>query len=241
MIAGTLARLVSPAEGRLETTFRDGGRLPGLDVRTTQTSFDDRPIQTGMAAARLPVTETDVSVARDRDGQSQAIMTERVEGRESFVTDWTADVTSSGLIAVESAAGDGDLDFPFDIFYASTDRRVERLAVDVSGLHKAWADEDVLGDVWMVGAEDSQGASIDYHARASAADRPTIGLGFQRPWNATVVEGVVYRSGYVALYSVERANDFVRFVDGELGPFLFVPDDDDGGGQATLDESGGGR
>lgn len=240
MIAGTLARLESSADEPLETWFRDRG-LPGIHVERTQSSFDDRPVQAGTAATRVEATEKRVDVGVSGSGTAVALDVTDEPSMETISTEWVADVTGSGLLAAASVNGDGKYPFPFDLFASVTDRDVERLRVDVSKLHAAWSAEDVLGDVWMVGSDDDQGASIDYHDRASPDEKPTIGMGFERPWSGTVERGVVYASGYVAVYSSNTASAFVRFVEEELLPYCETESEDSqqvtlGGGDAFADE-----
>lgn len=235
MIAGTLARLEESIDEPLESTFAEDGRFPALEVSTTQDSFDDRPIQAGTVAGRVNEQTQSVFVSEDQTGDKR-IVTERDERQETVATDWVADVTGTGLLVIESVQGPGEFDFPLDLFAARTGRTPERLDIDVEALHMAWSDDDVLGDVWMRGADGGDGASIDYHQQASADEPATIGFGFTRPWNGTVMEGVVYESGYVAVYNESRPAPFVRFLTEELLNYVEVPDE--GAAQATLDESG---
>jgi hypothetical protein len=224
MIAGTLVQLEDPADERLNSTFGDGDRLPALEVSSTQSSFDDRPIQRGTAAGTVQESFQEVFVSEDNDGDCR-VVTEPEERHTTVATDWVADVTGTGLIAIESIQGPGEFDFPLDLFAARTDRRPQRLEVDVEKLHMAWDDDGVLGDVWMRGADAGDGASIDYHQRANAEEPATIGFGFERPWNGTIMEGVVYESGYVAAYNESRPTQFIRFVEEEMLPYAEVPDE----------------
>ncbi|QLH81011.1 hypothetical protein [Halosimplex pelagicum] len=233
MIAGTLARLDEPADEPLDSTFGDGG-FPALEVSTTQDSFDDRPVQAGTVAGHVREPTRDVFISEDQSGDKR-IVTERDERRETIATDWVADVTGTGLVVAESVQGSSPFAFPLDLFAARTDRQPERLVVDVEALHMAWNDAGTLGNVWMRGADGGDGASIDYHQQASADEPATIGFGFSRPWNGTVMQGVVYESGYVAVYNEDRPTAFVRFLEEELLDYA-APEDDDGQ-QATLGEA----
>ncbi|SEO73057.1 hypothetical protein SAMN05216388_1017131 [Halorientalis persicus] len=235
MIAGSLARFEEPADDALESQFTNG-RYPALYVERTQESFDDRPIQSGKAADTVETIQRKVEIGTVAESDKKTLHVERVEDRETLITEWVADPTGTGLIAAESTDGEGPLAFPFDQFY-NQGGPVERLEVDIPGLFLAWRDDDALGDVWMNGSDPGDGASINYHAKASADRQPTIGLGFERPWNGTVMRGVAFQSGYAAIYSTSSETEFIRFVGDELLPFAYVPDDEDEGEQATLDDT----
>jgi hypothetical protein len=233
MYAGTIARLEEPIDEPLESRFAND-YYPAFDVQRTQTSFDDRPIQEGQAADRVDTFEQRVEIDRAESGKDRSISTERVEERETLLTDWVADVTGTGLIAAESVDGPGPFAFPFDQFYFVGGEDVERLRINLEEAYTAWKGDDDLGNVWMNASDPGDGAQMSYHQQADADQKPTIGLGFERPWDGTVVRGVAYESGYVALYSVESAIKFVRFVGDELLPYAQPYDDEDE--QATLGE-----
>lgn len=235
MIAGALARLEEPADEPLESWCRDGD-LPALDVDESQRSLDGRPIQCGTAAT---VTEEKIASANVREDHGRITIDEHRTRREiDVVSDWVADPTGTGLIVPETPDGEGDWAFPLDLIASRTDRHPERLEVDVAALEDAWSSDGGLTDVWMAGSEDLDGTSIEYHDHAARASDPTIGLGFERSWGGRVVRGVVYASGYVACYSLDHPGTFVAFLEEELLPFAFVPEDDEESAQATLDDAG---
>lgn len=240
MIAGTIGVLETATNEPLEDYYSSqGDRLPALVVDRTQTSLDGGPVQAGQAAGRVDVTTRDVTVAHTREGDPGGIMIEREDTRETVVSEWVADPTMSGLVAASTLAGPQDDPFPFNLIRRVAGRRVVRQCVDVRDLHLDWRKADALGDVWMVGSESSEGASIEYHGRADRDVRPTIGMGFERPWNGSVVRGVVYASGYVAAYSVESPEAFTRFVADELLAYCGVPEEGEESAQQTLDGDGG--
>lgn len=231
MLAGTLARYVTALDEPLEDTFSDSG-IPALSVEKTQDSFDDRPIQAGSAADRTKTTVSEVTAGVNEDGEYVALDVDRFEDITTVYTEWVADPTHSGLIAAESVDG-GESDeypFPFDMFYAIGGEQVERLYPDVTALHDEWTG-DGLSDVWMVGQEDGDGTTIDYHDAADMADRPTLGVGFVMPWESTVMRGVVYASGYIAVYNTNHESRFMRFIADEIEPFCETDSDSR---QATL-------
>jgi len=238
MIAGTLLVLDEPTESPLESWFR-GGRLPALEVRTTQTSFDDRPVQRGVAAASITNEQEVPEIATTVDGDSKSLITERREVSERMMIDWVADPTETGLIVASSIDGESPGDFPLDLFWDRCGSEPRLRHVDVESLHRAWNDEDALGDVWLNAADRGDGASIGYHADAATDHPATIGLGFKRPWSGTVMRGVIYESGYLALYSCDQPEDFVRFVEQELMPYFMEPGEEDGEGDGeTCDGCG---
>ena len=233
MYAGTIARFEDALEEPLESRFANG-HYPAFDVQRIQASFDDRPIQEGQAADRVDVEGERVEIASNGSGDDRSIVTERTEERDTLLTDWVADPTGTGLIAAESVDGPGPFAFPFDQFFFVGGEDVERLRINLEDAYLAWKGEDSLGNVWMNASDPGDGAQMSYHQQADADQKPTIGLGFERPWDGTVVRGVAYESGYVALYSVESAVDFVRFVGDELLPYARPVDDEDE--QSTLGE-----
>ena len=65
-----------------------------------------------------------------------------------------------------------------------------------------------------------------------------IGVGFETPWHGTVVKGVIYNSGYLAIYNPSSWGpmQFAGFVREEIMPVAEVPDvEEDAGEQSTLD------
>jgi len=236
MYAGTLTLLRKPADEALESTFNNG-RLPALEVSGTQQTFANRPIQHGTAADYITSEQKVPEVATMANSDERRIVMEQREGSQPVATDWVADVTGTGLIAIESIAGEGMLDFPLGLFYNQTGQQPLRQYVNVNQLFRTWDRDDVLGDVWMTSAEFGDGATIAYHDDADGTE-PTNGLGFKRPWNGSAVRGVVYESGYLALYDCGAPADFAHFVEDELLEYMTDGDEEDGV-QATLVDSGG--
>lgn len=230
MRAGTIGVLERPTDERLESYFNDRD-IPALDVQSTQESFDDRPVQSGLVAGHTDATRKHIDIGVNPDGDPVGIDVSQDEGRERVVTEWVADVTASGLVVPESVYSDDIAAFPLDVFWNVTGSQVTLPFINVESLHREWSREDVLGDVWMVGRDPGDGASMNYHAAASESATPTFGLGFERPWNGTVMRGVVYESGYVAVYNTNHDSQFIRFIDEELLPHA---EEGDEGGQTQL-------
>ncbi|GAA3882848.1 hypothetical protein [Haloarcula argentinensis] len=224
MIAGTILILDEPADEPLETWFRGGSRMPALEVNDTQETFGDRAIQSGEAAATI-VKERDIPTVgsyANRDGKT--LMTERQEIKEKMLIDWVADATGTGLILASSVEGIDFGDFPLDLFYNVTGREPKPRYVDVEGLHIAWDEADTLDNTWLNAAEGGDGTRIDYHEDASGEVRANIGLGFTRAWSGSIMRGVVYESGYIALYSCSIAADAVQFIAEEILPHCYLED-----------------
>jgi hypothetical protein len=228
VIAGTLARLDTPADEPLEATAT-GGTKPALSVAETQQDLDGNVVvQHGEEAGTAPASGLDISVIAD-DGDV-TIVTERFEASEPHVTDWVADVTGTGLIAVESLGGDGNLAFPLDFIASQTDRFPHRLGVNIERLATNWGLDD--DETWYVSRDDGKSTELVYHDDADRPDGANIGLGFRRPYKNTIAHGVVYDSGYLAVYSNWTHAVFMQFVADEVRPFCAEL-----GGQVTLGES----
>lgn len=233
MLAGTITIFDDVLEEPLQSWFRDHG-VRAIEVEDTQTSFDKRPIQRGLAAGSVTKQTEVPTIAVNGDGERDTIVTEPEEQSERLLTEWVADPTETGLLAIESVDGDGEFDFPLDLFAAKTGARPLRQIVDVEAVHMAWDDEDALGDVWLNASDDGTGAAMAYHQQADDDQPATIGLGFRRAWSGTVMRGVVYESGYLAIYNCSQPAEFVRFVDEELLEYCEPRDDNL---QATLGNS----
>lgn len=237
MHAGTLGLLSEPADDALESWARTPDHPPALDVRDTQQTLDDRPVQTGYAAAKVGVSSRGVTV----DGTE--ISTSSVDTVEVAHSGWVAEVTGSGIVVAESVAADDETcPFPFDLFASRTGSRCLRYSIDVNRLASAWADDDVITGVWMVASEDEtgEGVTIDYgqNANLSDVDQASIGLGFVRGFQGSETKGVVFRGGYLSAYRDWVASKFVRFVEHEILPFAFEYEPEDE--QVDFDEIFGG-
>jgi len=232
MLAGTIARLQHPVDSLLEDHHR-GGALPALSVEQTQTRVDDPPVQAGSAATTIETQAIDAMVLEDTDTPG-VLHTEQVASTTTIVADWVADVTGTGLVVASTTDGDDRWAFPYGLVANQTGERLDRLEIDVTQMHAAWSSDDDLGDVWMTGASDDDDATqIQYHDAADIETRPTIGMGFTRPWGGTVVRGIVYQSGYVAIYSAETPATFIGFLEECILPYVEAHD---GEMQSTLSE-----
>jgi hypothetical protein len=228
MQAGQIARLNRPAPERLTDTTEESHSLPALAVNSSQTDLEhDGVVQDCTAAARVAVEREQALVY---DG---GITTDRVEGREEVVSDVVADVTGTGLVVAERVAGSGRYPFPYDMIAAQTGRDLSQYELDIREFVEQF-DDDQLRDTWMTGVDNGDGVSIDYNQNANRDDAPraSVGLGFSLVWNDVHAEGVVYKSGYVAIYSSWTAEVFLEFVDDAIMPVAHVAEDD--GAQATL-------
>lgn len=237
MNAGSIAVLEEPVDGPLESWSRNGG-LPALDVRNTQQDLGGGSVvQSGVAGDRVPATKTDVAVA-----DNGKVLLSNAEVAETVATEWVADVVGAGFVVAESITGSGDYPFPLGLFMSRVGVPVERTHVDLQAVADTWAG-DSLHDTWMVSERDGPDAvSIDYHdhAHRGRAGDANIGLGFVLSWRGQVAKGVLYASGYLAIWESWTSATFCEFVDSEVLPHAYVLDDDDEPGeQATLGEGGG--
>ncbi|WP_277540255.1 hypothetical protein [Haloarcula laminariae] len=229
MIAGTLFLLDNVVEEPLETSFRNG-RLPALEVNGTQETFGDSTVQRGKAAANI-VTEAEVPEVATVSGEDRkTLITERREQSERMLVEWVADVTNTGLVLSSSVEGTEFDEFPVDLFLNATGEQAIPQYVDVEGLHIAWDDADELDSTWLNAAEGAEGSTIDYHANAHRDQPASIGLGFGRMWNGMVMRGVVYQSGYIALYSCDVPSDAVQFIAEEILPHCSESEEEVAGG-----------
>lgn len=242
MYAGTLAQLERPADDPVQSWCRpDDSRA--LDVRTTQHGLgDDRPVQHGYAAAEVETTETDVAVLGS--DANPTVDVERRDTRERVATEWTADLTGTGVVAAESVHPAEPLPFPFGMFSARTGSDVVPLVVDVAELKDAWESDDRIRSLWLKGekpAPDSDAAALAYNASADVDGQANIGVGFNLRWSGSVARGVVYESGYLALYSAETETAFMSFIRDEILEHSTAvdPSDDGDDDQTTLSDVSG--
>ncbi len=104
-------------------------------------------------------------------------------------------------------------------------------------------EETETADAWNVSLSrdfggDKEKTSIDYHDAADidAAKEGTVGLGFRYFWGDMHVRGIVYESGYVAMYRDMATPVFAKWLREEVLPFLRVEDGERESDQATLTE-----
>lgn len=236
MIAGTLGKVNDTVDEPFSSWIRDGLGYPAIEIKTSQQTHGETVAQAGMVAGR--VEETRQQVSTSGDGDSVTIDVDREPEIVPIATGFAADPTGSGVLLAESVAANEELPFPFDVFSGQLGASVHRLEVDVESLHDAWDDGDAL-EVWMAGS-DRNGSTMAYHGSADTSEiEPTIGLGFKRAWSGTTMKGVVYESGYVALYSARHPADGIQFIADELLPFTGRWDPEEHEEQTDFDEFGG--
>lgn len=239
MIAGTLAQLDEPADDILESALSKGtpGKLPALHVEDSQTLLEgEQIIQSGSAAGRVKDTRAEIGISTDQDGNPSRIEVDREKTKRQMATDWVADVRETGIIAAESTGEQEPYPFPFDLVAAQTNRSVTLLQFDIAEMYSDWVQDETLLDVWMRGAEFNDGTTIEYHQDASN-DTPNVGLGFSATHGGTVMSGVVYKSGYLALHNSESEVQFIQFVEDRILPYAYTADDEEDA-QSTLDDVG---
>jgi hypothetical protein len=237
MLAGTLARFDPALDSSFDGWFSTGGdRLPAVEVSHTQTRVNGgAPVQRGKVAGRVETQRQEIMVAAGADGTPEALFAEREQHRQMRLAEWVADPQETGLLAVSTTGGSGQAAFPFNIFGHSevAGDLPRRLTVNIESMVETWREtgDRPVDDVWMAtddqvpdddgdGAEETEAGSttITYHDAADTTATPSIGVGFARTWNGAVIRGVVYASGYLALYNVEDAATFVGFVADDVLP-----------------------
>lgn len=233
MIAGSIALLEAPADDTLTDTTEDRS-LPALAVTSTQTDLDREGAVQSCTLAKRVDREREEPVVYEG-----GITTDRVTDREAVVSDVVADVTGTGLVVAERVAGSGRYPFPFGMIAAQTGRDITQYGADVEAFAASFP-TGAISDTWLVGVEDGDGVSMDYNDLAvpERAGEASVGLGFTLSWEGIMAEGVLYRSGYLAIYSPWTAPVFLEFVADAVQPHL-VADDDEDGTQATLPGEGG--
>jgi len=210
------------------------GELPAVDAEAVQ-YLDGHELYFGSAADYI---EEQIQKVHIDHGE---ITTSRENVIQRKKVEFHADVsTDPGFIGVSSAS---DGEWLVKRIAAKTGVEVTETRVDVDGFAERIRKEAKAPNAWNVSRQKDYGGgmektSIDYHQSAdldSAADG-TIGLGFEYFWDQTRVEGIVYESGYVALYSDTISEVFGAWVREEVLPHLYVPDVDDESEQSTLSE-----
>jgi len=204
-----------------------------------------------MHAASLFLTHNearDPEIESKMDGELPAVDAEGVQyldGREGVinrkVVEFYADVsTDPGFIGVSSAS---DGEWLVKRIAAKTGVEVTETRVDVDEFAERIREEADAPNAWNVSRQQDYGGgmeetSIDYHRSADldAATNGTIGLGFEYFWDDTRVEGIVYESGYVALYSDTISEVFGAWVREEVLPHLYIPEAGEETEQDTLTE-----
>lgn len=227
MLGGTLAQLAYPLDEPLDT---DLNARNGIDVRETQeTLAGGSTPQTGVAVGSVDETEQRVSILTDRDGNRVGVDTESERVGRKVVSEWVADVTGSGVIAAASTHEQEPVAFPFDVVEARAGTGLKPLFLSIEQLVERWdsdgAGDAELADVWLAGTGDENETEIAYHNSADADPATNLGLGFRIRWNGTIERGVAYESGYVALYTADAPEVFMRFVNDEILPVAINADD----------------
>jgi len=236
MNAGTIGLLESPDDEPLKN-YHDGGWTT-LEVRETQEYLDDSAIQSGRVAATVESEQEEIHVA------GGTVEVETIATQEHVWTPWVADVDGAGFVVAERTRS-GDPPFPFDVFHARTGHPVAPARIDVAAFIQRQNDADREWDCWMTGRKHEQrelsvdDTAIAYgeHAMRKDAIQAEIGVGFKTPWRGTVVRGVLYESGYAAVYDPQSWGpiQFARFVQQELLSVASVPSPDESE-QAVLGE-----
>ena len=73
-------------------------------------------------------------------------------------------------------------------------------------------------DAWFTGQSDETESKLGYHDQAGHPSEANVGFGFERPFGNTVARGVVYSSGYLAIYSEWTHAVFLKFIADEILP-----------------------
>ena len=243
MRAGTIAKFEAPTDAPIES-YNDGG-FRTIDVRESQSGLGgDGIVQSGAVCATVEATEDSIGVSGTN------IEVETVSSNRRTATEWVADPTGAGFI-VAASTDSGEPPFPFDVFQARLGVRVDPVVIDVGSVISGLADAyDGETEVWMDGRKsesavetEPDNVSISYGRKATleSARRAEIGVGFETGWRANYIKGVIYQSGYLAVWEESWGPvQFARFVADAVLPHAWVPEPEEEGEQSTLGATGEG-
>jgi len=210
------------------------GEPPAVDAEYT-TYLDGNTCYFGTAADLLEVQQESVTITEDE------VATQQVKGLQEKAVDFYADVaTDPGFIGVSSAS---DGEWLVQRIAAQTGVEVLKTWIDVDAFADHIRQQAETADAWNVSRSRDYGGgkeetSIDYHDAANIDDaqKGTLGLGFQYFWGDTRVRGIVYESGYVAMYRDMVTIEFAKWLREEVLPFLRVDRGEQRNRQHTLTE-----
>lgn len=210
------------------------GELPAIDAEGAR-YLDGHELYFGTAADYV---EEEIQKVHIDHGK---ITTSREAVINRKMVEFYADVsTDPGFIGVSS---DSDGEWLVKRIAAKTGVEVMETRIDVDAFAEQIRQEAEAPNAWNVSHTQDYGGgmeetTIDYHRSADldSATDGTIGLGFEYFWDDTRVEGIVYESGYVALYSDTISEVFGAWVRQEVLPHLYVPDEGEETDQDTLTE-----
>jgi len=200
------------------------GELPAIDAEAAH-YLDGQELYFGDAADYVEEQIQKVHIDHGK------ITTSREDVINRKKVEFYADVsTDPGFIGVSSASAG---EWLVKRIAAKTGVEVMETRVDVDAFAARIREEAEAPNAWNVSRQQDYGGgmeetSIDYHRSADlgSAEGGTIGLGFEYFWDDARVEGIVYESGYVALYSDSIAEVFGAWIREEVLPHLYVPDVD---------------
>jgi hypothetical protein len=205
----------SPDNGPVESKL--DGQLPAVEAQATA-YLDGLQLSHGRAAARihderqLPMPTT------------SGIETEQMEVSRKALVDFYADL-EGGWAGISSADGEW---FVEEWLLTQHSVAAHEMALDL----EAWindfveeSDPEVWGVSYSVEVDgEATRAGADFHRDADLSqlmrDADSIsGVGFRYDWSGGTVRGVIYESGYVALYSQYTEAAFGRWLADHVIPY----------------------
>ncbi|UIO98928.1 hypothetical protein Hbl1158_10315 [Halobaculum sp. CBA1158] len=201
------------------------GELPAVESEATQ-YLDGHTVYHGTAADLVEEQAETVHV----DGSG--VTTSREATLRKRAVDFYADVSSDpGIIGVSSESK-GEWFLKRAGAQLGVSVKKTRINVDAFAAHVR--EQTETADAWNVSRSrdyggDKEETSIDYHDAADieAAERGTTGLGFEYFWGDDYMRGILYESGYVALYKDCITEVFAKWLRDEVLPFLEVDRDEE--------------
>lgn len=202
----------------------------GIDSNGYTYLDDAATIHYGEAASTIDTEETEISFT------STSIDRETVPASKTVATRFFADI-DAGFVTVDSSDGS----FLWDHLALRHETDIRRAELDLD----AWEAELARMDqsrCWQLGWDDPEqnDVGVAFHEGAEfGLDGSVTQLGYEYLWNGSVVRGTAAQSGYVAVFDgVSQPAEVGRWLRDEILPHAEIPEDENGG-QATLDESGG--
>lgn len=243
MIAGSLAILAEPVADGIEDYHDSGQRAVEVSLEDQATlDGDTLSVQAGTVAGSIKTTRNVVTL----DGHK--ISEETRDTSQLVASDWVADVTGGGWILSESTRP-SDREhkpaWPFSLFETLLGVEIFPVNVDPGGFAQRQQDADRDTATEFVGKRTGEDdVTINWGKEASTAKslEADVGVALTTFWRGEFVRVIVYQSGYIAAWEPEdwAPSAFARFVEEEVLPVTYVPDDDeDDGQQVTLSDTGG--
>lgn len=202
-----------------------------LEIDHEQSYLDGSTYLEGQAAERTTEDEKRAQIG----GGSIAV--EKIREEKVLDTDFLADLENRFLLI-----GSSDGEFLYNMIWAQTGAQVNRAEIDIVDFVRTIRKREQSNlEYWMAAKGGDLGTKIGYHmdAEDALARSANIGIGFEYRWQNSMLKGVVYESGYVALFEPKHwdSGAFLKWVNEELLQFADYPEDEEETEQTRLDHA----